>query len=393
MSENKKTRTITIASGKGGVGKTNLTVNLALCLSARGHRTCLFDADLGLGNVNILLGLHPELDLEDVIINHRDIQDIIISNYHGIDIIPGSSGIEKIANLDNHELGRLVGSLSGLKDYDFLLLDTSAGISRNVIAFCLASSEVILLINPEPTSLTDAYSLLKILTLNGFNGTARVVVNQIKNVDIAKGIYQKFKDALKKHLQLDISLLGVIFQDSRVVEAVKSQQPFVANFPDSNASKCIKHIAQSLIENQPLDTKDLEITSFWKKALQVFKSPLSMTIQQKEGSQTPAKPSQDVPKQVGKENISAISPKVGDSSPMSMEGSPVIGELVKGISSVSQELQLIRKLLEDMDLNSPDIKGTAAHLAQAQAANRIILDFDAFQKRHNTKTDKEKSEE
>lgn len=355
-------------------------MNLALCLSTLGHRTCLFDADLGLGNVNILLGLHPELDLEDVIIHQRPVQEIIIHDYQGIDIVPGSSGIEKIADLNHTELDRVLGSLSGLEDYDFLILDTSAGISRNVIGFCLASSEVIVLINPEPTSLTDAYSLLKVLSQKGFQGTAKVVVNQIKNLDIAKGIYQRFKDALKKHLQLDISLLGVIYQDTRVIEAVKSQQPFITRFPDSKAAKCIRHIARSLIEHQPLDSKTLGITSFWEKAIKVFKSPMSKAGPQIQGFRAPATPSPVSPRQIVEEKIPDMPPQP-ESHSLRSKGSPIMEELVNGISSVSQELRLIRKHLEDVGFTRLDIKGTAAaHSPSNGSDKRIILDFEAFQK-------------
>ena len=123
------TKTITITSGKGGVGKTNISVNLALHLSTLGYRTCLYDADLGLANINILLGLHPEHSIEDVIFNRRSLQDIIIRDYKGIDIIPGSSGVEKMANLEGGQVEHLTRSFSELDGYDFLLLDTSAGIS------------------------------------------------------------------------------------------------------------------------------------------------------------------------------------------------------------------------------------------------------------------------
>ena len=132
------TRTITITSGKGGVGKTNISVNVALHLASLGYRTCLFDADLGLANINILLGLSPEYNLEDVISDRHSLQDIIIRNYKGIDIIPGSSGVEEMANLESDQVDHLIQSFSELDGYDFLLFDTSAGVSRNVLAFCLS---------------------------------------------------------------------------------------------------------------------------------------------------------------------------------------------------------------------------------------------------------------
>jgi len=138
------TRTITITGGKGGVGKTSISLNLALCLSKLKTKVCLFDADLGLANINILLGLYPEYDLEDVILDKKSIKDILIKTPQGIDIIPGSSGVEKLANLGSEEIEHIVKSFSELEEYDYFLFDTSAGITKNVISFCLASSEVLI---------------------------------------------------------------------------------------------------------------------------------------------------------------------------------------------------------------------------------------------------------
>ena len=280
MSRSHTTRTITITSGKGGVGKTNISVNLALHLATLGYRTCLFDADLGLANINILLGLNPDHDLEDVISNRHSLQDIIIRNYNQIDIIPGSSGVEKMANLESAQVEQLIRSFSELDAYDFLLFDTSAGVSRSVIAFCLASSEVVLVITPEPTSLTDSYALLKILSLNGFKGKAKIVVNQCQSVSIAKLAYNKFKGAVQKHLAMDVMPLGIIMQDQKVLEAVAAQQALILLYPKSNASKCIKNITKNLLKIPPEDLEISSMLSFWTKCLQVMKSPF-LTVSKK----------------------------------------------------------------------------------------------------------------
>ena len=156
-------RIITVTSGKGGVGKTNITTNLSLHLAAMGFNPCILDADLGLANINILLGINPEHTLKDVINNNFKLSDIIIKDYNGIDIIPGSSGIEDMANIGQGSLDKLIESFSPINAYDFLFIDTAAGISSDIISFCLASNEIIIVITPEPTSLTDAYALLKVL--------------------------------------------------------------------------------------------------------------------------------------------------------------------------------------------------------------------------------------
>ncbi|HDZ23313.1 MAG TPA: MinD/ParA family protein, partial [Desulfobacteraceae bacterium] len=152
-------RTVAITSGKGGVGKTNISVNLALSLSRKGHKVCLFDADLGLANINILLGLEPESTLVDVVKGTSTLSDIMME-YEGVSIIPGSSGVEELAELSASDREMLLQSFESIGDHDFIFFDTSAGVSRDVVAFCLASSEVLLVITPEPTSLTDAYALL-----------------------------------------------------------------------------------------------------------------------------------------------------------------------------------------------------------------------------------------
>lgn len=271
------TRTITITGGKGGVGKTSISLNLALCLSKLKAKVCLFDADLGLANINILLGLYPEYDLEDVILEGKSIKDIIIKTPQGIDIIPGSSGVEKLANLEAGEIDHIIQSFSELEEYDYFLFDTSAGITKNVISFCLASSEVLIVITPEPTSLTDAYALLKILCLNNFKGRVKVIVNQCKNTKVASQTYSKFKEVVQKYLTVDLLPLGVVVKDPKVPESVNKQQPLVTLFPESNAAKCIKIMASRLVSNQSEEFETMSISSFWSRFMGFSKSSLEMT--------------------------------------------------------------------------------------------------------------------
>ena len=186
-------RVITIASGKGGVGKTSISLNLSLSLAGAGHRVCLFDADLGLANVNILTGLYPETGLADVIDGRRTLSDILIRDYNGIDIIPGSSGVERLADLSRNQAAELVRAFLELGDYDYFILDTSAGISAQVLSFCRASQEMVLVATPEPTSLTDAYSLLKVLSRQAPMPRVKVVINQVRAAEAARQAYAKLK--------------------------------------------------------------------------------------------------------------------------------------------------------------------------------------------------------
>ena len=386
-------RTITIASGKGGVGKTNIALNLALHLSTYGQRVCLFDADLGLGNVNILLGLQPEYDLSDVILDGRDLKDIIIKIDNNIDILPGSSGLEEMGNLAPDRMQALIESLSEMDRYDFLLFDTPAGISRNVISFCLASSEVLLVITPEPTSLTDSFALLKILALNGFTGEAKVVVNQCKNSDVAALVYRKFKTAAMKHLNLDVSTLGAIYQDPKVMEAVRRQRPFLSLYPDSSASKCIRQIGDYLLTAGTEGSKEDDAAGFWSRCFKAIGGAVQFPDSKKErdahvsrpllrGGQEKGRQTAEQDRQQASAGKSPGSP--GRGGPFSGESTaqseishpergeklaaqqalshgaptgamnmeqllPIAEKLVGSISSLTRELRLVRQAIEQQE--------------------------------------------
>ncbi len=258
---------ITIASGKGGVGKTSISLNLSLALAASGQRVCLFDADLGLANVNILTGLYPDHGLGEVIAGSHCLTDIMIRDFNGIDIIPGSSGVEKLADLTGDEARRLINSFLDLSSYDYFILDTSAGISSQVLSFCRASHEMILVATPEPTSLTDAYSLLKVLSRGETMPEIRVVINQVKSAARAKQAYSKLKKTVKKFLSVKISPLGIVARDSNVSIAVISQVPFFMLFPDTMASRCIRSIVQKLLKDEG---KDMPVEVFWDQCLSLL---------------------------------------------------------------------------------------------------------------------------
>ncbi len=383
-------RVITITSGKGGVGKTTISLNLALYLSSQGNKTCLFDADLGLANINILLGLHPEQTLKEVLLDGLNINDIIIRDVEGVDILPGSSGVEEIANLSPEKLEQLSRSFSQLSEYDFLVFDTSAGISRDVISFCLSSPEVVVIITPEPTSLTDAYSLVKVLHLNKFEGMVSVVVNLCKDLSAAKPAYTKFKGAVNKYLGIEIRPLGVVVQDPKVVEAVKEQRPFFLTHPDCPASLCLRKIGQRLIEDGAGELEIAEMPSFWNRCLKIFQKPLNLTGSKKrkeperdptlavrEESPPSVKDTQDsseTPKEQELEKREAI-PRAADTGVR--DNGTLLKELVQGISSVSEELRLIRESL----MASGVLKGqTAVGTGLGGQVPKIRLDIEAFLK-------------
>ena len=255
------TKTIAITSGKGGVGKSNVAVNLSIQLGRLGHKACLFDADLGLANANILLGLYPDKHLDDLIEGRAGIGEIVISGSHGIDIIPGSSGIEHLADLSGEALSRLFDSFSYLDKYDYLVFDTSSGIHDHVLSFCQAADELVVVITPEPTSLVDAYALLKVLCRGGHTGKARIIINKCRNKEIAKSTFRRFRAVVKARLPMELSPLGMILRDPWMEAAVAEQKPLMTAFPDAVSSKCIRLIANRLA-GDGLDGRD-DMAGFW----------------------------------------------------------------------------------------------------------------------------------
>lgn len=261
-------RVITIASGKGGVGKTSLSLNLALSFAARGKTVCLFDADLGLANVSIMTGIYPERNLEAVIMENCPIHDIMIRDFHGIDIIPGSSGVERIADLTPRQTARLITTFLELDVYDEVIFDTSAGISAQVLSFCMASHEMILVATTEPTSLTDAYALLKVLSRQQYKNPVRVVVNKVKSVKPAQQAYAKLKSTVDQFLKVQLVPLGIMPLDPNMRKAIIAQTPVVKKYPSTPVSKCIRHMAGKLSHNAQ-ESKSL--TSFWTDCLSFLK--------------------------------------------------------------------------------------------------------------------------
>jgi flagellar biosynthesis protein FlhG len=268
-------RTIAFTSGKGGVGKTNLCANLAVHLAGQGYRVCVFDADLGTANINILFGQSPRKTIADVIVRGAALSEVIITDCFGIDIIPGSSGLEELANLDGLRLQSLIEVFSALEGYDFILFDTGAGVAKTVVAFCLAASEIILVMTPEPTSLLDAYALLKILCMNGLDRPVRVVVNGCRDGGMGRQAYARFQKVVDTYLCVDLHPLGQIGHDFRVSDAVRRQRPFVSLYPDSAAAHAVRTLAHNLLRSVPDgEAASPGITSFWKQCLGVFQNRL-----------------------------------------------------------------------------------------------------------------------
>jgi flagellar biosynthesis protein FlhG len=251
MSKSKKpARVICISSGKGGVGKTLTTVNLGLALTKQGHRVMLLDADLGLANINIMLGFKPVATLHDVLAGKSSLKDIIVSCAQGFDVIPAASGISEMTRLGEHER---ISLLEGFEDfaleYDFLIVDTAAGIGENVLYFNAAAQQRIVVVDPEPTSITDAYALIKVVSTKYNIKEFDVVVNQTPTGDDGRSTFAKLAAATDRFLPVRLRFLGSVAADSSVREAIIKQTPLLELYPGTKASRDILRLAKKIEED------------------------------------------------------------------------------------------------------------------------------------------------
>ncbi|ODM25660.1 ATP-binding protein [Clostridium sp. Bc-iso-3] len=245
----KAAKVITVTSGKGGVGKTNITINLAIALSQLGRRVTILDADFGLANIDILLGIVPKYTLVDVLHNKRNILEALTDGPQNIKFMSGGSGVEELIKLDGMQLEKFVGDISLLdKMSDVILIDTGAGLSDSVMSFVMAADEVFLVTTPEPTSITDAYALIKMISNRDNSKIIKVVVNRAENANEAKDILNRLSMVTEKFLAMKLYPLGFVPHDESVIKAVKLQQPFSLSFPKCEATKQIKEISRRLVE-------------------------------------------------------------------------------------------------------------------------------------------------
>lgn len=249
-----KARVLTITSGKGGVGKSNTAVNLAVQLSRLGKRVLIFDADLGLANVEVMFGAIPKYNLSDVIYRGKSIREIITPGPMNIGFISGGSGIMGMNNLSQNQIMYLVHSLAELDEMaDFILIDTGAGIADSVLEFVLASQEVLLVSTPEPSSLTDSYSLLKALHRNpNFlgNGTrVNVIANKVTSDEEGKAVYEKLNTVVSRFLNGNISYLGMVPQDTVLERSVRQQKIVSLHAPETKSAKAFEILASNLVND------------------------------------------------------------------------------------------------------------------------------------------------
>jgi flagellar biosynthesis protein FlhG len=241
-----KLKTMAISSGKGGVGKTNVVVNLGVALCEKKLRVAILDADYGLGNIDILLGLEPKHDIYELLSERVKLEDILIQR-EGLHIIPATSGIQALSQLSPQQDAILFRELRKLESMvDLLIIDTAAGISDNVISLLLAADEIALVVSPEPTSIIDSYAVVKVVTELDIFKKFSVIANQVENEAEANEIFMKISRATQKFLNKSLEYLGYIRYDKNLTEAVKAQRPLIEHYPESAASRDFKNLARTL---------------------------------------------------------------------------------------------------------------------------------------------------
>ena len=252
MKKTNPVRVIAITSGKGGVGKTNLSVNLGLALAEQGKRVALLDADMGLANVDVLLGMYPKFNLSHVLKGEKTLSEIIVTGPSGLQVIPASSGLQHMSDLSTVEQAAVIRAFSDIdQDLDVLIVDTAAGISSSVINFARACQEVIVVVCDEPTSLTDAYAFIKLLNRDYGLSRFHILTNMVQSAQQGQNLFQKLTKVTDRYLDVTLQFAGAVPYDEYLRKAVQQQSPVIAAYPRSKASLALKNVARQ-INNWPI---------------------------------------------------------------------------------------------------------------------------------------------
>jgi len=264
-------RLIVVTSGKGGVGKTNVSVNFALAMARKGKKVLLFDADMGLANVDVMLGLIPKYTLLNVLSGQKSLAEIIVEGPCGIQVVAsGSGGVQELADLNEAQRGKFLDALRELQHQsDIILIDTGAGLHRNVLAFVLAAEEAVIITTPEPTALMDAYGMIKILYKEKRNPVVTVIVNMALNQKEADEAGKKLVLLSKRFLNLEVDYGGFIPRDENMIRAVKEQRPILLSSPLSPAAVSLNRLAENLLLGK-LNHSEGNLINFFKRVTQVF---------------------------------------------------------------------------------------------------------------------------
>jgi flagellar biosynthesis protein FlhG len=360
-------RVITFISATQNIGKTHMVVNIALQLGAMGHSACIFNSDSDTATIPNLLGIHPRYSLIDLIRNRNTLDNILTKGANDIDYFPGNPGMESLSGVGDDDTDRVVRSFLELNRFDFFLLDTFPGLSRNVSAFCKASSELILVMTSEPASLTESYGLLKSLSIDGFEGPVMVLINKSRDVKAARRSYGKFKEAVQKQLPVTLMPLGTVFRHRDISSPLKC--PFILQNHQSDASKCIENIAQHLVEKK---AEDLAVSAFLSRFLGQLKLPFQLGGIKKPHRQMmrDAEETPDVKPSTQSDGVSPDIQMVQD----------LLNRLLGRMDTIADALNDIKGMLAEQKQTAAMTAAPAEPLARndMDKRHRVTLDFDAY---------------
>ncbi|MGG1598417.1 MULTISPECIES: MinD/ParA family protein [Paenibacillus] len=271
--KDKATRILTVTSGKGGVGKSNFTLNFALSLQKKGFKVLVFDADIGLANIDVLMGISSKFNLYHLLKKEKTIWEIIQTGHDDLQFIAGGSGFNDLIRLSDEQLDYFADQVNQLTGHvDFIIFDTGAGLSKETIKFIVAAEETIVVTTPEPTSITDAYAIIKMVHSMNDQVAFRLVVNRATDWKEGRQTADKISMVAKQFLNLDIPALGFVLDDSNVSKAVKKQVPFTVAFPFSAASKSISELTDNFIAKQsPAEMQTGAVKGFLTKMIRLLK--------------------------------------------------------------------------------------------------------------------------
>lgn len=266
--EKSGTHVISVTSGKGGVGKTNVVINTGIAMAQAGMKVMIFDADLGLANVDILLGLSPRYNIRHVLSGEKRLSEIIVEGPDGLKILPAASGVDSITNLGETDRLALLSHFEAYDgDIDILLIDTGAGIGPNVMYFNSAARLILVVATPEPTSITDAYAVMKVLSTKYGEKEFTLLVNNAKNEKVAKSVYQNLATVTERFLNISIDYAGFIPTDINLRKAVTRQLPLIKAFPNSPASLAFRELAKTLLKTRGKQGVKGSLQFFWRRLL------------------------------------------------------------------------------------------------------------------------------
>ncbi|CAG1065559.1 Flagellum site-determining protein YlxH [uncultured bacterium] len=265
---NSGTRVMAVSSGKGGVGKTNSVVNLAIGFTRMGKKVLLLDADLGLGNLDVLLGLAPRYNISHLLSGERSINEVLVEGPEGIMILPASSGVHELTDLGTEERIALASHLETLGDaFDIMMIDTGAGISSNVLFFNMSAQEIVVVVTPEPTSITDAYALMKVMFQRHGERRFRLLVNSVRTRKEGIEVFRKISLAAERFLGVSVEFLGSVLQDDNVNRSVIRQKAVMELYPQTKASQCYQEIAREICELPVQSGLKGGMQFFWRQFL------------------------------------------------------------------------------------------------------------------------------